>query len=470
MNRIGDHAVVLGASIGGLLAARALAESYRTVTVVERDVLPDAAEKRRGVPQGQHAHALLARGAQIVDELFPGILDGLVAAGAPMIPGDDLAALYFAPGGHPMVQAGGFRDRRTTYTPSRLLFESHVRRRVRDLPNVTILDGHSAGDLTTTSDHRRVTGVTVGSREGVRTLTADLVLDATGRGARTPASLAKLGYERPAEDHVVVHVTYRSQLLRFPSGAPREKAVLVGAQPGRATGMGLFAHENGTWLFTTAGMAGHEPPADLAGMITFVEGFVPRRVVSALREAEPLGAVAQHRYPSSQWRHYERMRRFPDGLLVAGDAICSFNPLYGQGMTVAALEANALRQCLRHGDDDLARRFFRAAAKPIGAAWQLAVGADLALPEVEGPRPLPTRLGNAYVDRVLAAAETDAVVVDRFLRVSSLMDPPRFLFHPALVRRVCADGLRRHREAVRAPAPTENDRLARIGPFNRSGV
>ncbi|UTT50512.1 FAD-dependent oxidoreductase [Rhodococcus gordoniae] len=458
MDTIGDHAIVLGASVGGLLAARALADAYRAVTVVERDVLPDGAENRRGVPQGRHGHTLLPRGAQIADELFPGILDELVADGAPTIPGDDLSALYFVAGGHLMARSGALRDRRITYVPSRPLLERHIRRRVRAIPNITVLDGHSVGDLTTTPDRHRVTGVQVGSREGVRTLTADLVVDAMGRGARTPAHLERFGYGRPTEEHVRVHVTYRSQLFRLPSHVLSEKIVLVGARAGRPTGMALLGYENDTWLFTASGMMGHEPPCDRTDMIDFVEPFTPGHVVAALRAAEPLGDVAQHKFPSSRWRHYEQMRRFPDGLLVFGDAICSFNPLYGQGMTVAAIEATTLGRCLRRGDHELSRRFFRAAAKPIGVAWQLAVGSDLALPEVEGPRTVRTRLDNAYVGRILAAAENDPVVVDRFLRVSSLIDPPSHLFHPALVGRVCAGNLRRHRKADGASAAIPDER------------
>ncbi|MEE2032675.1 FAD-dependent oxidoreductase [Rhodococcus chondri] len=290
MDKIGDHAIVLGASIGGLLAARVLADFYRTVTLVERDVLPMGTEHRRGVPQGRHGHALLARGAQMMDELFPGLLDDLVAEGAPVVADGDLTAFYFVLGGHPMVRSGRFGDRRATYAPSRPLLESTIRQRLRAIPNITICDGHNVGDLTATTDRRRITGVRVGSRSGVQTLAADLVVDAMGRGGRTPALLEKLGYGRPVEEHVFVHVTYRSQLMHIAHGTLSEKLVMVGAQPGRSTGMALFGYENDTWLFTTAGMAGYDPPRDLAGMIAFVEPFTPAHVVAAIRSAEPLGA------------------------------------------------------------------------------------------------------------------------------------------------------------------------------------
>lgn len=449
MNGIGDHAVVLGASMGGLLAALVLADFYREVTVVERDSLPDGPQNRRGVPQGRHGHALLPRGSQILDELFPGVCNELVAAGARVVDGD-LSEVYFSSGGYLTVREGKARDPMRVYYASRPFLEGRVRRRLRAVRNVTILDGHDVAGLTATAAQDRVTGVRVIGRDGERMLQADLVVDAMGRGARTPAWLDGLGFGRPPEEHVAVDVTYVSQLLRMPPGTLKEKVVVVGPVPGRTKVMALFGYENDTWLFSIAGMAGLRPPEERAEMIEFTEEFAPAHVLSAVRNAEVLGTVARHRLPSSQWRRYDKMRRFPDGLLVFGDAICSFNPIYGQGMTVAALEALALRDCLRRGESDLPRRFFRAAAKPIGVAWQLAVGADLALPEIPGKRTLATRISNAYVQRYLAAAESDALLAERFFRVVGFVDPPARLLHPAVVRRVLARN-RRRRQQQRIP-------------------
>jgi len=257
-----------------------------------------------------------------------------------------------------------------------------------------------------------------------------------------------------------MHTTYASQQLRIAPGTLKEGIVLIGPVPGRPTGMALFGCENDTWLFTVSGMAGREPTGERADMIKFAEEFGPPHVLAAVRAAEPLGEVARHRMPSSQWRRYDKMRRFPDGLLVFGDAICSFNPIYGQGMTVAALEASALHGCLRHGDRDLSRRFFRAAAKPIAAAWQLAAGGDLALPEVEGPRPLSVRIANAYMDWVLTACESDAVVAAQFFKVNALVDPPSRLLHPAFIYRVATVNLRRRQGAHQSPRETRPTRVA----------
>jgi 2-polyprenyl-6-methoxyphenol hydroxylase-like FAD-dependent oxidoreductase len=446
---IGEHAVVLGASMGGLLAARVLSDFYRAVTVVERDVLPMASDQRRGVPQGRHAHALWPRGSQILDDLFPGFLTDLISGGCPKLDGD-FSQICASFGGHQLVRSGtasNFQPRDAGYFPSRPFLEDHVRRRIGDISNVELMDGYDVVGLTSSDDRSRVTGVTITSHEGdeKRSVTADLVVDATGRGSRTPRFLEHLGYGRPVEDEVVVRLAYASQLLRIPDGMHKEIMVLVGPVAGRPTGMALFANENNTWMFTAFGMVGHEPPTDRAGVLTFVEGFTPPPVVSALQCAEPLGDVERYRTPSSRWRRYDKMRRFPAGLLVFGDAICSFNPIYGQGMTVAALEAMALDRCLRRGSHNLAPRFFRAAAKTVSVAWQLAVGGDLALPEVEGPRPLAVRLTNRYVDRVQAAAETDTVIAERFVKVAGFSCSPASLLNPAVVLRVAAVNWRQSR-------------------------
>jgi 2-polyprenyl-6-methoxyphenol hydroxylase-like FAD-dependent oxidoreductase len=448
MARIGNHAVVLGASMAGLLAARSLSEFFDAVTVVERDPLPDAlpdrAAARRGVPQGRHLHALLARGAQVLEELFPGILDELVLNGAQYMDGRDLSRMRYEVGGHMMVRTGSATSV-TLYFATRPFLEEHVRARLRTIPNVTLLDEHDIVELTATPDHHRVTGARfVNRRSGEdATLSADLVVDATGRAARTPTWLNHLGYDRPREDHVPVRLTYVSQSLRMAPDALHELGFVVGVVPGRPHGLGIFHCENDTWTLTVFGIAGHQPPADLTAMCEFVEDYAPAHLLAAVRAAEPIGEPTHHRQPSSRWRRYDKMRRFPEGLLVIGDAICSFNPIYGQGMTVAALEALALRDCLSRGTRGLARRFFLAAAAPVRQAWELSANPDLSLPEIDGAPPLLTRLLHAYLDRVLTAAEYDTAAFTQFVRVTSLLDPATRLLRPAIMWRAVRANHRR---------------------------
>lgn len=437
MAKTGEHAIVLGASVAGMLAARVLADYFDTVTVVERDILGDGPDNRRGVPQDRHLHGLLMRGAQVLEELFPGFLDELVAAGSSYFDGGDLSQLHFCMNGHLGVRSGSSRHIKA-YSASRPFLEYHVRRRMRVIPNIAVLEGYDFVDLITTENRDRVTGVLIaphGGGEGVSKLLADLVVDATGRAARTPVMLERLGYPRPVEDKVTVHLKYSSQQLRLPPDALHEMGMVVSPIPGRPTGVGLARCEHDTWMLLAFGMAGNEPPDTYAELCDFVEPFAPRHVVAALRSATPLGPTAQHRFPSSRWYRYDRMRRLPDGLIATGDAVCSFNPIYGQGMTVAALDALTLRDCLAKGTTDLPRRFFRGSAKPIRQAWQMAAGGDLSLPEIEGTPSLSTRLMNPYMERIMTAAESDVSAFEQFIRVAWLVDSPVNLMRPSIVAR-----------------------------------
>jgi 2-polyprenyl-6-methoxyphenol hydroxylase-like FAD-dependent oxidoreductase len=299
---------------------------------------------------------------------------------------------------------------------------------------VSILEGHDVVQLIADTNGERITGVRVKAHDTDReqVYSADLVVDATGRAARTPALLEALGYGRPPEQSIKVRVTYSSQLFRLPPGSIKEKIVLVSPVPGRPTGMALMGYEDGTWMLTVFGMAGLRPPEATDQMLDFAAALAPAHVIDAVRAGVALGEPCRFGYPESRWRRFDKLRRFPRGLLVLGDAVCSFNPIYGQGMTVAVLQAEALGRCLQHGQAGLARRYFRAAAKPIGVAWQFAAGADLKLPEIDGHQPLSMRLTNAYADRVQAAAEYDPHIAAQFLRVVGLMDSPANLLRPGI--------------------------------------
>lgn len=446
VSRIGARAVVLGASISGLLGARVLSEYYDEVVVVERDTLTVDAMPRRGVPQARHGHALQSGGAEVLDRLFPGLLAELSASGAIVLENGGLSRVKLCLQGHWLKTSGVMNRPVTIYSVSRPFLEMTIRRRVFGIPNVKVLDAHDAVDILAATPER-ITGVRVTNRHGgeEHVIEADLVLDALGRGGRTPALLESLGYGRPAEDSLTVNVNYVSQMLRLPAGLVDEAMILVGATPERPTGASLFAYENDTWMLTVAGIAGTEPPADLAGRQRFVAELGVPQLDAALRDGTPLTEPHRHRLPNSRRRRYEAMRRFPAGLLVLGDAICSFNPIYGQGMSVAAYEAHALRDLLREGDRDLARRFFRAAAEYVDQAWRMAVNSDLALPQVPGRRTAGIRLSNWLTGQVLATAAVDDGVAEQFLRVMSMLDPPTRLFRPSVLWRVAEHSQRRRR-------------------------
>ena len=265
---------------------------------------------------------------------------------------------------------------------------------------------------------------------------------ATGRGARLPAWLEDLGHARPAEQRLEVDIVYASRDLRLPAGAlGPDKLVLVFARPGLPRGLFLFAQEHDRWRLSVYGYRGHHPPTDADGFMAFAASVAPPDVMAAIRAAEPLTPVAAHGFPADLRRRYERLRRLPRGLLPFGDAICAFNPVYGQGMAVAAREAVVLRDCLAAGPDGLERRFLRGAARAVDDAWRLATGADLAQPAVAGRRPAHVRLINAYLRRLHAVAEHDPALALAFIRVVGMLDRPQRLLRPRPVGRVIGGSL-----------------------------
>jgi 2-polyprenyl-6-methoxyphenol hydroxylase-like FAD-dependent oxidoreductase len=439
-------AVVIGGSMAGLVAARALADAYAEVIVIDRDRLPESPEYRRGVPQAHHAHALLAGGQQAFEALFPGVTAGVAARGAPT--GDMLrdARLYF----------GGHRLRQTTsgivlVSVSRILLEDEVRRRVRALPGVIFAPPSEVAGIVTTSGGERVTGVRIlrrTDRSAAEVLNADLVVDAAGRGSRAPAWLEALGFARPTEDRLAIDLHYTSCRYRLSAGALGGNLASVQAATPANPRTGVLARlEEDQWLLTLAGILGDRPPTDPDGFLAFARSLPFPDIHEAIRDGEPLHDPQSFGFPASVRRRYDRLARLPDGFLPLGDSLCSFNPVYGQGMTVAALQARVLLRHLRRARALRTRRVLFDFARLLEAPWKMVRGADLSLPGVPGPRPWPQRLMARYMAQLQAAAAHDERVAMAFVRVSGMVDEPHALLRPEVVLRV----LRASRLAVRAP-------------------
>jgi len=434
MKQIGTHAIVIGASMGGLLAARALSDFYATVTILERDAFPTSDVPRKGVPQGRHTHGLLARGRVVLEEFFPGYSNEVATESGGLL-GDIANDITWM--GHNVALAQGKSDL-IGLLASRPVLEGHVRRRVLQLLNVRAIENCAVQGLATGAARDRVTGVRVRvDGEGEQTLDADLVVDASGRGSASPAWLEELGYQRPAEEKVEIGIGYMTRTYRRTLGDLGGKlgVIIAGSAPNWRNGV-IIALENDTWTVSVGGFLGDDAPANDAEFLAYLATLPTREIHDVVAKAEPLTDYIRYRYVSSLRRRYERLTRFPKGYLVFGDAICSFNPVYGQGMTVAAQEAVTLRDVLRAGSENLSTRFFKAAAKIVDIPWDIAVGNDLRHPRVEGPRPVMLRFINWYIGKLHQAARNDAVLATAFLKVANLMNPPPALLTPATAWRV----------------------------------
>jgi 2-polyprenyl-6-methoxyphenol hydroxylase-like FAD-dependent oxidoreductase len=434
MERIGKHAVVIGASMGGLLAARAVSEFFENVTVLERDAFPEQDVPRKGVPQGHHAHGLLARGRQVIEDFFPGWTDEVVACGGSR--GDIANDVSWV--GHGVTLKTEPSDL-AGLLASRPVLEGQVRRRLLSRPNVKAVENCSVLGLTADAWRLAINGVRykIAGDSAEQTMTADLVIDASGRGSASPAWLEQLGYARAEEEKIEIGISYTSRIYRRKPGDLGGKlgVVVAGNEPNWRNGAILFQTED-RWIVSFGGYFGDIASTDVQMHADYASTLPTPEFYEIVANAEPLGDFATIRHPANMRRRYERLERFPDDYLVIGDAICNFNPVYGQGMTVAAQEAALLHECLSDGKADLARRFFRAAATTIDTPWDIAVGNDLRHPQVEGPRPAKVRFINWYVGRVHQAARHDARVSDAFLQVANLQAPPERLLQPRVAMRV----------------------------------
>jgi 2-polyprenyl-6-methoxyphenol hydroxylase-like FAD-dependent oxidoreductase len=438
----GSHAIVIGGSMAGLLAARVLADHFDHVTIVDRDRFPMQPEFRKGVPQSRHAHLLLVRGWQILDQLFPGLRGDLVAAGAPTL---DLLADYkmlFAAGWAPRIAS-----RFQTVSCSRELLEWNVRRQLSTNPRVTFCEEREVIDLISERAGAQIAGVRIRARGdneagAVGELRANLVADASGRSSRAPQWLATLGYPAPEETTINSFLGYASRYYKRPGGFVSDwKCLLIAARPPEnPRGAGLFELEGDIWHVTLAGAGRDYPPTDDEGYLAFAKSLVSPIVYEAIKDAEPCSSIYGYQRTENRLRHYERMPRWPQGLIVLGDAVCAFNPVYGQGMTVAACGAMALDNLLREerqaakGGSQIELRFQQALARSNSDAWLMATGEDFRYPTTEGgKRPPLTQFMHWYMNRVLAAATRNTDVLAAFAAAAHLLEPPSSLFHPRIM-------------------------------------
>jgi 2-polyprenyl-6-methoxyphenol hydroxylase-like FAD-dependent oxidoreductase len=418
---MGDHAIVIGGSLAGLCAARVLSDFYDRVTIYERDALPDQPDNRTAVPQGRHVHLLMARGAAEFEGLFPGLLDDMVSAGVPKL-ANRPDCIHFGAAGHVLGTNTTLKREFTAYVPSRPHLEWQIRQRALAIPNVDLVHA-SVVELRYLPDEQRVTGVLLDAGDPSSAVAADLVVDATGRGTRLPAWLEQWGFGRPAEDTVDVGIDYATHRVRIPADAIVEKVVVAGASREHPVGLGMLLYEDGLWSATSFGTGKVAPPQSFSEICDVADALLPPHLSEALRAGEPLGDMAFHKYPASRWRRYDQMDRFPTGVIPFGDAVVSFNPTYGQGMTMTSIQASNLRSVLQSGTTDVAGELSRATKKTTWPVWTMNAIGDVTMHNATAyDAPWWYLVVGNLFEQLLGAAETDADLAEWFLRRFSLLD------------------------------------------------
>lgn len=438
------HAVVIGASMAGLNFARVLTDYCERVTMVERDVAPSEKEFRKGVPQARHPHGLLKGGELAMEKHFPGLRAELLAKGALTANfGSDVESFAF----------GQWRRRyesaQVALVCSRPLLETAIYRRLYAHPQITIIHQTDVLGLRANAEKTHVTGVELRNRETqqITALDADLVVDASGRDSDAPKWLTVLGYTAPTETIITAKVGYATRIYQIPPGFKDTWKVMM-IQPSIPDTRGglLISLEGNRWQVGLMGMRGDYPPTTADSYLEFARSLPSPRLYEAIKDAQPLTDAYGYRRGENHLRHYEKLPRYLEGFLVGGDAVCSFNPVYGQGMTVAALGSVALEECLQvqhrrypNGEvTGLARRFQQRLMKVIATPWQLATNADRRwqVDEKQVTPKLLKRLMQGYLTRLLRVSMIDPIVSEAFFAVQQMIAPHTKLFSPQVVGHV----------------------------------
>lgn len=434
-NSTSSHAVVIGGSMAGLLAARVLTNHFARVTLLERDTFPEEPGARKGLPQARHIHVLLAAGRQALDQLLPDLIPDLTASGA--VNYDAIADMrWVSPGG----LCPRFDSRIQMLGATRDLIDWMIRRQLRAIDGLRLRTNTDVTGLCWDEGRRRVQGVTITDRDRGDTeqLDADLVVDATGRGSRTPQWLELAGHQRPRETVVNGFLGYASRLVRFPEtwSADWKVFYIQCAPPSRIRGGAIAAVENGNWIVTLAGGDKDYPPADEDRFRRFVQSLPDPEFSKAYESAMPLSPIVVTKSTENRLRHYDELRDHATGLIVTGDAACAFNPVYGQGMSAAAIAAVVLDDCLRRcgNTSGFPSRFQTALARKNARPWLLATGEDYRYQKTEGPSPsLRTYLTHRYLDRLTNCAVKSPSVHHRMVEVLHLIRSPVSLLSPRMI-------------------------------------
>lgn len=456
-NHFDQQAVVIGGSLTGLMTARVLADHFDRVTILERDHIDDRPALHQSIPQGNHLHGLLLGGQQVMASLYPGFLEQLATAGAVRCRAGK-EVVFYLPTGKAFSVTGTVREPRDLgfdiTCHSRGLLEYCVRRCTLRHPNITFESDSAVQGIVCEKGHVR--GVRYDQFGEAHALSTDFVVDAGGRKSQVPRWLTALGFQAPEATTIGIDIAYASTKFHVPEGYDRPEKLLVfmGPPPDFPNGAVMEIIEDQTWHVTLMGRFGDYPPHDAAGFLAFAKALHSPELYHLIKDAERVADITAYRFPISVWRHYERLTTFPEGLVVLGDAISSFNPFYGQGMSSAALQVQALQQMWAAreagpgGLDGLALAYFPKAAEIIETPWALAVGRDFAYPRTKGQRPADLEESTQYFADVDALTAEDIDVQRLVVEVLNLAKPLSALKEEPLRRRAEAHRMRRSAKAA----------------------
>ena len=436
---IGKHVIIVGAGIGGLAAAKALSAHFDRVTVLERDPLPSDATPRQGTPQARHLHALLAGGLVALNDLLPGFEAELQQAGAIRLTPQSLR--MDRPGFDPYPQ----RDLGLSWLSiSRPMLEFITRQAVGRQKNIELLGGCRVTEFLASPDGSAVSGVSYETSDGrVEAVTADLVVDASGRGRMTLDALENMGFPKTEESEIGIDMAYSTAMFEQPLDGPSswKGVIILPTAPRDNRGGFLSPIENNRWIVSVGANHGDAPPADMEGFLEFAKSFRTATIYDAIKNAKPVSSISRFLLPSSVRRHFEKLQRFPRGLLPIGDAICRFNPVFGQGMSVAAQEAVILGRLLkaRAADadplDGLAATFFAEIQGVLETPWGVATS-DFIYPKTRGERPANFEQRMQFNLGLVRLGAQDPSVQKLLIEVSHLLKPPSALRSPEISERV----------------------------------
>jgi 2-polyprenyl-6-methoxyphenol hydroxylase-like FAD-dependent oxidoreductase len=440
-NLLGRHAVVVGAGIGGLAAAKALSPCFGKVTVIERDTLPAAPTARTGTPQARQVHVLLRGGLDALGEFFPELQSELERAGAVRVRVGSQSLLEM-PGFDPFPR----RDLGFDYlSVTRPLLEFVARHLIGEQSNIALKSRSRVTQILQSADRSAVTGVRYDDADGRgKELAADFIVDASSRGALTLELLDRIGFPRPQVTEIGIDLHYATAMFRIPSSAPHDwRAVLH--RPDAQSGRGglLVPVENNCWQVNLTHMHGEPVPENVGGFIAFAATLRTQTIHDAIAGAEPIGPIHRFGFPCSIRRRFEALDRFPDHLVPLGDVICRFNPAFGQGMSVAAQEAGALRRLIEarvsHANPlrGLSRPFFAVVQDLLAAPWAVAES-DFIHDKTRGQRPDDLHQRSRFNSALQRAAAEDATVHQIMSEVTHLVRPSSALRDPQIVRRLAA--------------------------------